>query len=471
MFEVYIINEDFTTIHSPSINGAKLTSMSLVRELNTIPIFDFSFLPDNPASALLRLRITQIRIIRTTDRKEIFEGRVVDYNGEIDTENKRSKSYTAEDMLGVLNDSRPPHFTFKGRPSELIQKLLEYHNQQVEPWKQFQLGDCEVDNYHYYPDSTEVEGNTNINLSIGDNATIKAEAQYIWDDNGTRYNMASSVKGVTHTVDAVGSTGVFEGKYRLRHPTPAWGVSGWVLAEDIAEVKSYNASNEVNVMTMNTASNEINTTVMNTGDGRQIPKNTKVMIRDGATNYYWDSYSTTPYPILSYIRNSTNLTVIEYNNNRYALYDNGVLIAWISADDLLVGSTPVQPSTPDKPDSLVKNRIIEVEIAGGTTLDNVFEHVIDSVGGEIMRTRVEGVNTLNIYNEISRESDTPIEFYLNLQELQESIESSEIITKLRPVGIKPKTEEDTATTSVQRLAQTLGSERIESDPPIYLGGG
>lgn len=464
MFEVYIINEDFTAIHSPSTTGAKLTSMSLVRELNTIPIFDFSFLPDNPASALLRLRITQIRIIRTTDRKEIFEGRVVDYNGEIDTENKRSKSYTAEDMLGVLNDSRPPHFTFKGRPSELIQKLLEYHNQQVEPWKQFQLGECEVDNYHYYPDSTEVEEGINITLSVGDNATIKAKAQYIWDDNGTRYNMASSVKGVTHTVDAVGSTGVFEDKYRLRHPIPAWGVSGWVLAEDIAEVKSYTTSNGVSTMVMNTMAT-------NTGGERQIPKNTKVMIKDSATSYYWDSYSTSPYPILSQIRNSTNLTVIEYNNNRYALYDNGVLIAWISADDLIAGSTPVEPSTPDKPDSLVKNRIIEVEITGGTTLDNIFEHVIDSVGGEIMRTRVEGVNTLNIYNEISRESDTPIEFYLNLQELQESIESSEIITKLRPVGIKPKTEEDTATTSVQRLAQTLGTEKNETTSPTYLLGG
>ena len=470
MFEVYIINEDFTVIHSPSIAGAKLTSMSMVRELNTIPIFDFSFLPDNPAGALLRLRMTQIRVIRTTDRKEIFEGRVVDYNGEIDTENKRSKSYTAEDMLGVLNDSRPPHFTFKGRPSELVQKLLEYHNQQVEPWKQFQLGDCEVDNYHYYPDSNEVEEDTNITLSIGDNATIKAEAQYIWDDNGTRYNMAPSVKGVTHTVDAVGSTGVFEGKYRLRHPIPAWGVSGWVLAEDIAEVKSYATSNEVSMSVMNTASNEVST-VMSNGDGRQIPRNTKVRIKDSATSYYWDSYSTHPYPILSYIRNSTTLTVIEYNNNRYALYDNGVLIAWISADDLLVGTIPVEPSTPDKPDSLVKNRIIEVEITGGTTLDNVFEHVIDTIGGEIMRTKVEGVSTLNIYNEISRESDTPIEFYLNLQELQESIESSEIITKLRPVGIKPKTEEDTATTSVQKLAQTLGTGKNETTSHAYLLGG
>lgn len=459
MFEVYIINEDFTAIHNPTITGAKLTSMSMVREINTIPIFDFSFLPDNPADALLRLRITRIRIIRTTDRKEIFEGRVVDYNGEIDTENKRSKSYTAEDMLGVLNDSRPPHFTLKGRPSELIQKLLEYHNQQVEPWKQFQLGECEVDNYHYYPDSTEVEEGTNIALSVGDNATIKAEAQYIWDDNGTRYNMAPSVKGVTHTVDAVGSTGVFEGKYRLRHPIPAWGISGWVLAEDIAEVKSYTTSNGVSVM------------IMSSSDERQIPKNTKVRIKDSATNYYWDSYSTTSYPILSQIRNSTNLTVNEYNNNRYALYDNGVLIAWISADDLLVGTIPVEPSTPDKPDSLVKNRIIEVEITDGTTLDNIFEHVIDNVGGEIMRTRVEGVNTLNIYNEISRESDTPIEFYLNLQELQESIESSEIITKLRPVGIKPKTEEDLATTSVQRLAQTLGADKNETTSPIYLLGG
>ena len=322
-----------------------------------------------------------------------------------------------------------------------------------------------MDNYHYYPDSTEIEEDINITLSIGDNATIKAEAQYIWDDNGTRYSMAPSVKGVTHTVDAVGSTGVFEGKYRLRHPIPAWGISGWVLAEDIAEVKSYTTSNEVRTMVMNTMATNTG------GDKRQIPKNTKVRIKDNATSYYWDSYSTTTYPILSQIRNSTSLTVIEYNNDRYALYDNGVLIAWISADDLLVGTIPVEPSTPDKPDSLVKNRIIEVEITEGTTLDNVFEHVIDSVGGEIMRTRVEGVNTLNIYNEISRESDTPIEFYLNLQELQESIESSEIITKLRPVGIKPKTEEDTATTSVQKLAQTLGSEKIETDPPVYLGGG
>lgn len=421
MYEVYLLDEDFTIIHSSGAFGNKLTAMRLTNFINTIPTFRFSFLPDNPANSLLRLMVTRLRIVRTVDDEVIFEGRVVDYQGTIDSDNTHIKSYIAEDMRGVLNDSRPPSFSFKGTPGELIRKLFEHHNEQVEDWKQFALGDCELDSYIIYPDE-----NTPINqpLSVGDKATISPNAKYIWNSDGARLNMSSLVKGVTHTIDTVGTTGVFADKYRLVHPNSAWGVSGWVQREDIMEARVFSET----TTTTYTATTQPVSGILAPG--------TKVTIKESATVYYNDSYTSVTVPIASFIRQSTSLTVGSFNRDRYALYDSGEHVAWISKSDVISGTVHVTVDKPTKHPHIEQKRVIEVEINGGTTWENIMNHVIESVGGEIEREVVEGVNTLHIRNEIVRESETPIEFFLNMQDLQEAIDASDIVTKLRPIGRK-----------------------------------
>lgn len=455
MYEVYLINEDYTVIHSADISDIKLTKMGLALEINTIPVFDFAFLPNNPAYALMALNKTRLRIVRMTDRKEIFEGIVNVYDGSIDTDNKTEISYSADDVIGVLRDSNQPKFSFKGKVSEFIEKLLENHNSQVEDWKQFMLGICEVDTYRVYPD-----GDTPINqsLSIGDKATIKPTTKYIWNDSGTRLNIASSVLGVTHTVETVGSTGVFAGKYRLKHPNSAWGISGWIQAEDIVEV--YTVNGDAGAQTMS----------MGSGSYDKLESGTKVKIKDSVTRYYWDSYTTTrTYLIPDYIRASNQLTVGAWNNGRYALKNEGEGIAWVGENDIIAGAQPVNPPKPSQPGHIIKTRVIDVEVEYGRTWEVLMEHVIDNIGGEITRTKTEGVHTLNILNRIGIESDLPIELEYNIQEIEESIDATDIVTKVRAIG-KPPTE-DTETTvarSVNTLASTLGTE---VEPVSYLGTG
>lgn len=399
----------------------------------------------------MELNKTRLRVLRLKDNAIIFEGYVNQYNGAINTDNQTEISYSADEITGVLTHSDQPKFSFKGKVSDFVKKLLEHHNSQVEPWKQFQLGRCEVDTYTVYPDS---ETPVNQELSIGDKATIKQTTKYIWNNDGVRLNIASSVLGVTHTVEVVGTSGVFVGKYLLRHPNSAWGISGWIQAEDIVEYYSFADS----------------PTVISTG-ADQKNKIVKVTIKKDATVYYWDSYTNNPTNIPSFVKSSTELTINkdQYRNNRYALYRQGQSIAWINEQDILMGGQVINPPTVDKPNSIQRTRIIEEEVEYGNTWDNLIQHVIEKIGGEIVWRLDEGIYTLDILNQYGEESDLPIASEFNLQEIQEMIDATDIVTKVRAIGQRPT--EDASTTAsrqVNELASTLGTETA---PIAYLGGG
>lgn len=438
-------------IHSSGNNNLKFTSLEYLKEINTINLLEFSFLPNNPAAALMELNKTRLRLLRLKDNAIIFEGYVNQYNGAINTDNQTEISYSADEITGVLTHSDQPKFSFKGKVSEFVKKLLEHHNSQVEPWKQFQLGRCEVDTYTVYPDA---ETPINQELSIGDKATIKQTTKYIWNNDGVRLNIASSVLGVTHTVEVVGTSGVFAGKYLLRHPNPAWGISGWIQAEDIVEFYSF----------------EDSPTVMSTG-ADQKNKIVKVTIKKDATVYYWDSYTNNPTNIPSFVKSSTELTINKerFRNNRYALYRQGQAIAWINEQDILMGGQVINPPIVDKPNSIQKTRIIEEEVEYGNTWDNLIQHVIEKVGGEIVWRLDEGIYTLDILNQYGEESDLPIASEYNLQEIQEMIDATDIVTKVRAIG-RPPTEEASTTVAIEvnQLASTLGTETTTI---AYLGGG
>lgn len=425
--------------------------MEYLKEINTINLLEFSFLPNNPATVLLELNKTRLRVLRLKDSKTIFEGYVTQYNGSINTDNETHISYSADEITGVLTHSDQPKFSFKGKVSDFVKKMLENHNSQVEGWKQFQLGRCELDTYTVYPnDETPV----NLELLVGDKATIKQTTKYIWNSDGVRLNIASSVLGVTHTVEVIGTTGVFAGKYLLRHPNAAWGISGWIQSEDIVEI--YNYESTMSALSTNTSSaNRI----------------VKVTIKQDATVYYWDSYTNNPTNIPSFVKSSTELTINkdQYRNNRYVLYRQGVPIAWINENDILIGGKIIDLPVIDKPNSIQKTRIIEVNIEYGNTWDNIIQHVIEKIGGEIVWRLDEGVYTLDILNKHGEESDLPIALEYNMQEIQETIDATDIVTKVRAIG-KPPTEDASTTASreVNQLASSLG---VETTSIAYLGGG
>lgn len=438
-------------IHSSGNNNLKFTSLEYLKEINTINLLEFSFLPNNPAAALMELNKTRLRVLRLKDNRIIFEGYVNQYNGAINTDNQTEISYSADEITGVLTHGDQPKFSFKGKVSDFVKKLLEHHNSQVEPWKQFQLGRCEVDTYTVYPDA---ETPVNLELSVGDKATIKQNTKYIWNSDGVRLNIASSVLGVTHTIEVVGTSGVFAGKYLLRHPNSAWGISGWIQAEDIVEFYSY--ENPISLLSTNTTSS--NSIV-------------KVTIKKDATVYYWDSYTNNPTNIPSFVKSSTDLTINkdQYRNNRYALYRQGVPIAWINEQNILMGGQTIDPPKVDKPSSIQKTRIINVDVEYGNTWDNLIEHVIEKIGGEIVWRLDEGIYTLDILNKHGEESDLPIASEFNLQEIQEMIDATDIVTKVRAIGQRPN--EDASTTASREVNQLASSLGTQVEPISYLGAG
>ena len=233
-YRVILLNDnESVVIHSPINSKIKLVSGVIHQSAESIDSFDFSFNQGNPADAFINELITEIVVQDAKSGVVEFEGRIRNRTGQTQSNGETVKRYSADDALIYLTDSSQYLFNYSGLPSGLFKKLVEHHNAHVEPHKQFAVGRCEIDSYKVYVDDDN-QG-VNLTLQVGDNATIKQTTRYIWNDSNQLLNIATSVLGVTHTVEQVG-TGAFAGKYLLRHPIPAWGISGWVQAEDIVEV-------------------------------------------------------------------------------------------------------------------------------------------------------------------------------------------------------------------------------------------
>ena len=414
MFAVNLINDEYTEIHSP-VSDVKLTAARLLRSINEVEDFSFSFLPNNPANGLLQPMVTRLVVTRLFDNKELFEGRVTSRDSSIDANNRSEQTYSAEGIIGVLRDSHQPAIEFEGSPSGFIELLFGEHNGQVEDWKKFQLGVCEVDTYRFYPDENTI---TDVVLDNGDSATIKPTTKYIYSSatSTTALNISNLVLGVTHTV--VGD--LTNGRYLLKHPNPAWGNSGWVAAEDIVE--TYIASGGS----------------VGNGSGGSVRH---VRVKESATVYYVDSYTTVGVPIKEQIRSDVNLTIGNKNNGRYALYSSGSPVAWINEYDLIFGSSSVEPYQSAKPNFIEEKRVIKVESQGGQTFELLMQHVIDEIGGEIEVVKEDGVYTLNIREQIGVDSDLMVAWNFNIQDFQEAMDGRDIYTQMRPYGNRAEGDE------------------------------
>lgn len=423
-YKVTLINgNDTKVIHSPVNPEIKLVSGLVTQSTQFIDSFDFSFNEKNPADAFIKELKTEVEVVDTFDGTVEFEGRIKNRTGTTSVNGLTVKRYTADDALIYLEDSDQYAATYSGPPKGLAELALEHHNAHVEPHKQFVMGLCEIDTYKVYVD--EEETGINVALSIGDEATIKPDTKYIWHDNGTRLNISSLVLGVTHTVVAVGSSGVFEGKYRLKHPIEAWGVSGWIQAEDIVETYTTQETQQPTGTDYDVKSTYIS--------------GTKVRLKPSTRIYYKSSDGTGPTPIGEYYLNLT-YTIGDYISkyDRYSIYHQGEPIAWVNASDLEGGSAPA-PSQPLEGNSkfIYKNRTIEAEIDyGQKTLDVFRKYLLEPYKAEIYWEYVEGVKTINIVNRRINETEDRLAFGLNLVSMQENFDPSGVITRLVPLGRK-----------------------------------
>jgi phage minor structural protein len=159
MYKVTLINGDEkTVIHHQKVNSIKLLSGSISKGINLIDSFNFRIYPGNPGYGKIRPFKTLINILNLKTGKYDFEGRVLKPNEAMEETGIVNAAYTCEGELGYLHDSQQKHREYRGSPKDLLQEILNYHNSQVEEYKQFRIGQITVtdpNDYVYYYTSAE----------------------------------------------------------------------------------------------------------------------------------------------------------------------------------------------------------------------------------------------------------------------------------------------------------------------------
>lgn len=316
-FQVTFFDNDKSLLaHSPNNSQIRLLNTTVTQTIKGIDTFDFSVLPNNPASYMIEEMKTMVQVVNTDTGVIEFEGRIEKQTGQSAVTTERR--YKAADVLAFLHDSvqMPKKMTVK--PSEALRFMVNRHNSLVEEYKQFAVGVVEIDTYLVYGKDAEAEL-VNVELVIGDTATIKPTAQYIYDWDGTRLNMANYAKGVAHKISDI-RTSNGQRQYQLSRtwPSGVTTVEGFINANDIIEAQSIVSSTQT------------------TDPSGKLSPGTKFKIREGVTTYYGASDGGGPKTIPVEYRGYT-YAVSSHGliNGMYGLVYNGTVVAWLPPDDIV----------------------------------------------------------------------------------------------------------------------------------------
>lgn len=148
MFKVDIINgPNRQTIHSPNGGSNKLASAVIKKGLNESQSFTFTATPNNPSWNDIKPLYTVVEVTDMQKRRLIFKGRVLDLTNAMTTDQVLVKNYVAESELGYLRDSYQPFEEVRNMsPADFFKKIINNHNRQVGPDKQFIVGKVDVTN-------------------------------------------------------------------------------------------------------------------------------------------------------------------------------------------------------------------------------------------------------------------------------------------------------------------------------------
>jgi hypothetical protein len=138
-------NGDETTIQSPWDNKAKLISPVVHKDIDNIETFTFTIYPNSAAYNELHYFTSFIRVVNVISGKALFNGRVLYPNESMDKDGVLKKDVTCEGLIAFLHDSTQDYGKYEQlTPFQYLAKLMAKHNSQVEPYKQFKLGKCDV---------------------------------------------------------------------------------------------------------------------------------------------------------------------------------------------------------------------------------------------------------------------------------------------------------------------------------------
>ncbi|WPC08758.1 hypothetical protein [Globicatella sp. PHS-GS-PNBC-21-1553] len=326
MYKIDIITDDkVVTIHDPYDEDVRVLSDTFTEEIGKIESLTFDISKHNPGFDAIKPVKTRVMAYNIKTSEVVFNGRVLTSKRGMDSSGDVKGTFTCEGAKGYLHDSEQKAFSYQGYVKEYVERVLKHGNSRVEPFKQFQLGICEIGSTFSY--KTVSASGERVKLEVGDSATIINSATTYYDHSGNAVSIPSFVKGRLHTV------------------------------------KEYNATND-----------------------------------------------------------------------RYLLYYGSTPIAWVNAKDIYE-TEPKEVTTGETTTEKVEVRTqIELEVTDGMSTYDAIDLAIQEVGGYMIWEWVEGVNTLHLVKDYGEESKTAIELGINMMRIDESLDPTKVITRLRPIG-------------------------------------
>ncbi|HFU3962178.1 TPA: phage tail spike protein [Streptococcus suis] len=143
MYAVSLINSaNVTPIHDSMTGGNKLLSAIIKFEINKIAQFDFQFLPNNSGyKALIKPLQTMVQVVNMRTGREVFYGRIAPITNDMAESGVFTFAYNAKSELDFLNDSKQRQQIYRGKKSDFVKQVLQFHNDNLEAYKEFLPGD------------------------------------------------------------------------------------------------------------------------------------------------------------------------------------------------------------------------------------------------------------------------------------------------------------------------------------------
>lgn len=143
MYGVSLINgANVTPIHDSMAGGNKLLSAIIKFEINKIAQFDFKFLPNNAGyKDLIKPLQTMVQVVNMRTGREVFYGRIAPITNDMAESGVFTFAYNAKSELDFLNDSKQRQQIYRGKKSDFVKQVLQFHNDNLESYKEFLPGD------------------------------------------------------------------------------------------------------------------------------------------------------------------------------------------------------------------------------------------------------------------------------------------------------------------------------------------
>lgn len=138
--------EDPIIVHEPAKYGNKILKGEIDQEINAIQTFEFVIAQNNSYYRKFSLLNTIISVVNLNSNHVEFEGRVADEGVDMERSGKVTQTILVEDKLAYLHDSSQEYMrTMLITTEDYFRKLIDIHNKQVEPHKQFKVRNVTVD--------------------------------------------------------------------------------------------------------------------------------------------------------------------------------------------------------------------------------------------------------------------------------------------------------------------------------------